>query len=162
MNREIRRKDRALTTEEASSLLQKGEYGILATVSDEGQPYAVPISYAVLDGAIYVHCALAGHKIDNIRQNPAVCFTVIGKTAPFYAPGNFSTTYESCIVFGKARDVSNDTEKERALFALVEKYFPEHVSEAEAYIEKFWERTAVYSISVERITGKARKADPPA
>ena len=40
--REMRRKDRQLTEEEAMDVVRKGEYGVLATVGDDGKPYSVP------------------------------------------------------------------------------------------------------------------------
>ena len=35
--------------EEIKMILQKGEYGILSTVGQDGKPYAVPLSYAWKD-----------------------------------------------------------------------------------------------------------------
>ena len=46
---ELRRKDRAITKEEAITLLNKGEYGILSTVSENGNPYGIPLSYCFID-----------------------------------------------------------------------------------------------------------------
>ena len=43
------------------------------------QPYAVPLSYVFHDQCIYFHCATEGHKLDNIRANPAVSFCVVGQ-----------------------------------------------------------------------------------
>jgi nitroimidazol reductase NimA-like FMN-containing flavoprotein (pyridoxamine 5'-phosphate oxidase superfamily) len=42
----IRRKDRALSEEEAFKILKAGEYGVLSTVGEDGYPYGVPVSYA--------------------------------------------------------------------------------------------------------------------
>ncbi len=53
--RPMRRTDRLLSREEALQILQKGEYGILATAGSDGQPYAVPLSYVVIDNNIYYH-----------------------------------------------------------------------------------------------------------
>lgn len=156
MHEEIRRKDRAMAEKEARALLEQGEYGILATAGTDGQPYGTPLSYAVMNGAIYIHCATLGRKIDNIAANPAVCFTVVGETEPVYDSG-FSTYYASCMVFGTVRPVSDDTEKMAALTELARKYLPAHMDKAEESIKKSWQRTAVYAVSIDRITGKAKK-----
>jgi nitroimidazol reductase NimA-like FMN-containing flavoprotein (pyridoxamine 5'-phosphate oxidase superfamily) len=37
--KELRRKDRAITEDEAIALLNKGEYGVLSTVTENGKPY---------------------------------------------------------------------------------------------------------------------------
>ncbi|CAK7065313.1 MAG: hypothetical protein DELT_01624 [Desulfovibrio sp.] len=156
MHKEIRRKDRALTAEEARAVLEKCEYGILSMSGGAGEPYAVPLSYAVLDDAVYFHCASVGEKIDTLTANAAVCFTVVGNTEPVY-DGSFSTYYESCIVFGTARPVADDAEKHRALMKIAEKYLPGHMDKAEGDIKKSWNRTAVYAVGIDRITGKSKK-----
>ena len=78
MNRSMRRKDRQMSQESARELLNHGDYGVLSSVDEEGQPYGVPVNY-VYDGekTIYFHCAREGHKLDNLRSNPRVCFTIV-------------------------------------------------------------------------------------
>ena len=44
--REMRRKDRLLDSADAVEILKNGEYGVLATVTEDGSPYSVPMSYA--------------------------------------------------------------------------------------------------------------------
>lgn len=43
--REMRRQDRKLESEEILEILSNGEYGVLATATDEGKPYSIPLSY---------------------------------------------------------------------------------------------------------------------
>lgn len=50
--KEMRRKDRAITEEDARELLNTAEYGILSTVSEDGEPYGVPLDYCVVDNNI--------------------------------------------------------------------------------------------------------------
>jgi hypothetical protein len=54
----IRRKDRLLSEDEAMSLLENGEYGVLSISSTEEGVYGIPINY-VWDKqqSIYFHCA---------------------------------------------------------------------------------------------------------
>jgi nitroimidazol reductase NimA-like FMN-containing flavoprotein (pyridoxamine 5'-phosphate oxidase superfamily) len=114
----------------------------------------VPVSYCVVDGAIYFHCAVEGHKLDNIQDNPRISFCVVGETE--LLPAEFATRYESCIVQGAASEALGE-EKGRALEGLVRKYSPAFVTEGRAYIEQQWARTRVFRISVESISGKARR-----
>lgn len=51
------KKDRQLSDEVAYALLKGGEYGVLSTVDEDGQPYGVPVSYALEGNLIYFHCA---------------------------------------------------------------------------------------------------------
>lgn len=152
----IRRKDRQINDEECRDLLRRGEYATLATVDAAGQPYATPLSYVHREGQIYFHCALDGHKVDNLRQNPKACLSVVGATQPFYG-GGFSTIYESVVVFGPVREVVDEAEKYAALYALAEKYLPEHLEHADPDITKYSGRTLVFALTPETMTGKALK-----
>ena len=156
--REMRRKDRQLTEEEAMDVVRKGEYGVLATVGDDGKPYSVPLSY-VLDeekGALYFHgTAAGGQKMDNILANPSVCFTVVMNTEVL--PAQFSTKYYSANVFGTAKVVEEEEEKKKALLLLVRKYAPDYEEQGRAYIERAIGAVAVVRLDVEQVTGKARK-----
>jgi nitroimidazol reductase NimA-like FMN-containing flavoprotein (pyridoxamine 5'-phosphate oxidase superfamily) len=153
----MRRKDRAVGESEALELLGRGQYGVLATVGEEGEPYAVPLSYVFREGKIYFHSAPAGRKIDNLRYRPRVGFTVVGKAAPVFERG-FSTNYESAMISGTASEVVDENEKYAALYALAEKYLPEHLDKADAYIRHAFPDVAVYAIEIERTSGKARRA----
>ena len=156
--REMRRKDRQITEEEAMDVVRKGEYGVLATVGDDGKPYSVPLSY-VLDeekGALYFHgTAAGGQKMDNILANPSVCFTVVMDTEVL--PAQFSTKYYSANVFGTAKVVEEEEEKKKALLLLVRKYAPDYEEQGRAYIERAIGAVAVVRLDVEQVTGKARK-----
>jgi nitroimidazol reductase NimA-like FMN-containing flavoprotein (pyridoxamine 5'-phosphate oxidase superfamily) len=154
MANDMRRKDRAIPDSEAKEILAKGEYGVLSTVSPEGQPYGVPLNYSYTGDAIYFHCAVEGHKLANMQANKKVSFCVVGKTEVL--PDKFGTKYESVIVFGEAREVDGD-EKQQGLVELVKKYSPGFIKEGLEYIEKGGDKTRVYKISTESITGKARR-----
>ncbi len=66
MFKEMRKKDREVLGEDIEKILTNGEYGVLATVGENGYPYTVPLSYVYQDNSIYFHCAKEGHKLDNI------------------------------------------------------------------------------------------------
>ena len=155
MQRGIRRKDRLLDAPAARALLEEGEYGVLSTCGSDGQPYGVPVNYVLMDGDIVIHSATTGHKLENIAENPKVSFTVVGKTE--LLPEKFATCYESVIVFGTAAIVDAPDLKRTALRALVAKYAAEHATAGDAYIEKLLEKTRVIRVSVDSITGKARR-----
>jgi nitroimidazol reductase NimA-like FMN-containing flavoprotein (pyridoxamine 5'-phosphate oxidase superfamily) len=150
----MRRKDRLITNAETISILEKGEYGILSTVSSNNEPYGVPINYCLIDECIYFHCAIEGRKINNINSNPRVSFCVVGNTEVL--PYQFGTIYESCIVQGLASE-SFEEEKQLALEGLIHKYSEDFVFEGLEYINKLKDKTRVFKISIESISGKARK-----
>ena len=154
MERKLRREDRAMPESEARDILQAGEYGILSTVSNDGQPYGVPVSYAYTGEVIYFHCAVEGHKLDNLSSNNRVSFCVVGQTQVL--PDKFATNYESVVVFGKAFEVTDD-EKHAGLVELLKKYSPDFIEKGQRYIAGDGHKAKVYKIVIESMTGKARK-----
>jgi hypothetical protein len=152
----MRRKDKAMQDGAIIGLLQNGEYGVLSTVNGNEQPYGVPLNYVLMNNCIYFHCALEGHKLDNLAANPKVSFCVVGRTKVL--PAEFSTEFESVIVFGRASLIEGE-ERYQALNALIEKYSPEFVSEGSAYIEKFDSQTNLVRIEIQHMTGKAKMSN---
>ncbi len=148
----MRRKDKALPDEATADLLQRGEYGVMSTVDDKGQPYGVPLSYVFQNDCLYFHCALEGRKLDNLLSDSRVSFCVVGHTRVL--PAKFSTEYESVIVIGKASVVQGG-ERNEALLGLVDKYSSEFAEEGRRYIEKLDKKTTVVKIEVVKMTGKA-------
>lgn len=150
----IRRSDREITIQEAKDLLVNAEYGIMSTVGKDGQPYGLPLSYVYKNDCIYFHCAVSGHKLENIEHNPKVSFCVVGKTKVL--PDKFATEYESTVVFGVASEV-NGAERYDALLLLLEKYCSDFIAEGKQYIEQKDKTTKVFKIEIDRISGKARR-----
>ena len=150
--KEMRRKELAVTEEESTALLNKGEYGVLSTASKDGEPYGIPLSYCVIDNCIYFHCAVEGQKIDNIEQNKSVSFCVVGNTKVL--PADFGTKYESVIAAGEIEEVF-ETDKQTGLEGLLQKYSPGYREKGLEYIATLWEKTKVFKISINRLTGKA-------
>ena len=152
--RELRRKDRAISEEEAMALLNRAEYGVLSTVSESGEPYGVPLNYCVVDRSIYFHCAVEGRKIDNIKHNKSVSFCVVGNTEVL--PDQFGTKYESVIVSGEIEEVFDDT-KQTALEGLLHKYSKDFFEKGLEYIQTLGGKTRVFRISINNLSGKARR-----
>jgi len=154
MHRNVRRKDREIGLELATNLLAEGEYGFLATVGMDGQAYGVPLNYVYKNNCLYFHCALEGHKLENIKANSKVSFCVVGKTRVL--PDKFSTEYESAIAFGTASVVQGN-ERHNALLSILEKYSPDFMEEGKKTIAKYNDKTTVIKVDINQITGKARK-----
>lgn len=153
--KDLRRKDRAITDEEAIALLNRAEYGVLSTICPDGQPYGVPLNFCIMDHAIYFHCAVEGQKVDNIEKNNSVSFCVVGDTE--IMPDKFGTKYESVIVSGTIQEAV-DKEKQMALEGLLTKYSRNFFESGLEYIEKLKGKTRVFKITIKRLTGKARRA----
>lgn len=152
--RELRRKDRAITEDEAIAVLNKAEYGVLSTVSPNGEPYGVPLNFCIMDNCIYFHCAMEGRKIDHIEKNRSVSFCAVGDTE--ILPETFGTRYESVIASGKAEEVF-DAHKQAALEGLLKKYSFDYFEKGLEYIETLKSKTRVFKIGITHLSGKARR-----
>lgn len=150
----MRRTDRQITDKETLDILQNGEYGIMSTITPLNEPYGVPLNYCVIGENIYFHCALLGEKIDSIVLNPKVSFCVVGKTEVL--PEQFAMKYESCIVGGIAKEVFEE-EKQAALEQLLHKYSEDFIPEGLKYRDSLNTKTRVFKISIQTISGKARR-----
>lgn len=156
--KEMKRKEKQLTSEETDRLLQIGVFGVLSLAGPGGVPYGVPLNYVYYNGSIYFHCAVEGLKLDLINENSQVSFCVVVDAVVI--PERFSTRYSSVILSGRALEVF-DQEKRRSLTALLEKYSPGHLEEGIQYLEKAWGRTKVYRIDIEDCTGKGTITSHP-
>lgn len=154
MAREMRRKDREASPEEARELMARGEYGVLSTVGPDGEPYGVPVSYTYRENEIYFHSAPEGRKVDHLLAGRQASFCVVGETEVL--PEKFGTRYESAIASGKVRELQGD-EKKQALAWLIEKYSPEFQSEGAEYIENASGKTRVFGLRVSELSGKHRR-----
>lgn len=153
----MHRKDREISAEECAVVLHKAEYMVMATADGRGMPYATPLSFVYFEGKIYFHSGMhKGHKASNLAENPYCSLAIVGDTLPVYTK-NFTTYFESVLVFGKVREIVCEDRKKAVLFALAEKYLPQHMDKAEKDISASLARTAVYEITAEKITGKAKK-----
>jgi uncharacterized protein len=149
--KEVRRKDKQTSNAEACSLLDTAEYGVLSTVDADGQPYGVPLNFVYKNNCIYVHCAMQGHKLENLANNPKASFCVVENAE--IIPSNFSTKYQSAIAFGIVSEVQGQERYDGFLW-LLEKYSPNHIEEGKEYTKKMDKATKLIKIEVQHISGK--------
>ena len=67
MFRESRKPEKNLSEAEMKEILEVAEYGVLATIGDDGYPYGVPLNFVYDGKAVYFHGAKEGHKVDNLK-----------------------------------------------------------------------------------------------
>ena len=150
--REMRRKDRALTCEQAWEIVEKSSFGVLSMLTEENTPYCVPLNFVREGDALYFHCANEGWKTELLRRNGAVCVSFVAE-AEIDAPA-LTTKYASATVFGTAGEVTGAEEKARLLTLLARRFAPGHkdaVQKEAAYLPV----TALWRIKVNTITGKS-------
>ena len=155
MARKIWQAQRKLSAEETEALLTSGKEGVLAVNGDDGYPYAVPVNYVYLDGAIYVHTAQHGYKVEAIQANSKVCFTAVLSSEINEA--DTTTKFESVIATGDAVLLTDIGEKERAMEEIVRRLAPSNVAGGMATIQRLLPAVGMIKINVTELTGKANR-----
>ena len=155
MMRNMRRKDREKPRDFALAVVDNCAYSVMATVNPDGSPYCIPLFMAREGEWLYFHCAMEGHKIDNLRAENRVCVTCVGEQKPI--PGTFSIEFESAVIFGAASEVTEREEKIHALELISRRYMPDNMAAFDDAIKRQLDVTAVWKIHIDGIKGKARK-----
>ena len=153
MFRPIRKKKNEISTDKAKALLHSSRRGVLAVNGDDGYPYAIPINYLYDEEneKIIFHGAKAGHKVDALKKNDKICFTVFGNEmvkeeawAPFL---------QSVVVFGRCHLVESQEEAIALVKKFAAKYYPnmDMVNEEAASSGR---AVQMFEIQIEHLSGK--------
>lgn len=125
----MRRKDReVLGDENIAKIIEQCTTCHVAMMDDAGVPYVIPLSfgYSLKNGflELYFHCAHVGKKLDCIRKNPNVAFSMCVENRieihedVYCKSGRF---YASVVGQGKAEIVEDSAEKCRGLSLLMDR-----------------------------------------
>ena len=115
-----------------NTLLDSVEYGTLALCADN-KPYSLPINFVRIDDTLYFHGSKSGKKIDILKQNPKVAFSVVESASMIqsYFSSNDGLAcpatqfFKSIMIEGEVAFVEEYDEKVTALSALMQKLQPE-------------------------------------
>lgn len=133
-------------------LLQEADVVTVAFHAEE-HPYVIPLNFIFMNNALYMHSATEGRKLDCLKSNPCVGFSV-HKVLEIDRE-HATTRYESLCGEGRAVLVDDPDEKQKALAALAEKY----QSRCELPVpERMLKMTAVIRINILHMSGKYNPA----
>lgn len=150
MFREMRRIKQLLPQEETVRIVNEATCAVVGVIGDDGYPYTFPISHALDGNKLYFHSAKAGHKIDAIKNNPKVSFTVVGRDDVVAA--EYTTRFQSVQAFGKAY-IAEDAEERMKGFRLLAEKFAD-MSKFDKNMEDDGGNAVVVVIEIEHMTGK--------
>jgi len=122
----MRRSDKqVIETAVIEAILREGTVCFLA-LADGNSPYVVPLSYGYAGNALYFHCAPEGMKINIIRANPSVSFSIVAGHEVLAADNacSWGARYRSVTGFGRATILSDSAGKEEALRIIIRHYSP--------------------------------------
>lgn len=156
----MRRVDREITdTKELIEIIEKSKVCHVAMI-DGDFPYMVPLSFGyemTEEGLVlYFHSAKEGKKLDIIRKNSNVCFTISTQEKLIInddIPCSSGCTYASVIGMGTAEILESAEEKCHALSVLMK----HQAGKTFIFDEKQAEMVCVFKISVKEFTGKRKK-----
>ena len=141
--------------------LNEEHVGRIATIDENGYPQVIPMNFAFVNDAVYMHSYPKGEKLDNILRNPKAGFEVDRELE--FLPSYFShptdasqadTLYISVVIKGTASIVEDDQEKTEALNGLMLKYQPEGGYVPLKPGDLVLDEVAVIKITPESIRGK--------
>jgi nitroimidazol reductase NimA-like FMN-containing flavoprotein (pyridoxamine 5'-phosphate oxidase superfamily) len=151
---------RWMTETSAYEFLARQTEGRLATSNRAGEPYITSLNHLLDGGRIYFHCNPTGRMLENLAENPRVCFEVseVEKiVASEGLPCYCATRYTSVLAFGAARLLNDEGEKAAVLNRMVERFA--NGKSFEPILESHAATCAVVEIGVDKISGK-RNVDP--
>jgi len=150
---EMRRKERRIEQRrELEQILEQGDVLYLALARDD-EPYLVPLNYGYDGQDIYFHGAAQGLKMELLRRNPKVCFSVVVgmRIKPADKPCQWGVMGRSVVGFGRAVILDDEQEKIYALNQILSHYG----GEGEPFGDKILAKTAVIRIQIDSLAGKA-------
>ena len=142
--------------EEMETFLREEELGYLGLADSDGRPYVVPLNYSYHDGKVLFHCALEGRKLDCIRANPNVSFTVARQAEsvrPHAQGGDCHIDSDSVICTGTARIIDDLDERATTLNAFNRAFRPK----AEDIPAEQVEGCGVVEITLTQMTGRRER-----
>lgn len=149
--RQLRRLKQEAGRQECEEVLSSAMRGILAVHGENGYPYGLPLNYLYYDGRIYFHCAKEGHKLDAIRADEKVCFTVLSQ--PVKNPGEWWNCFTSVICFGRISEINDEKKADCLLRLLGAKYFPDGY-DIDADILKNARNAVILELTIDHMSGK--------
>jgi nitroimidazol reductase NimA-like FMN-containing flavoprotein (pyridoxamine 5'-phosphate oxidase superfamily) len=160
---QIRRADRMMSDERVLLTLARGYSGRLATVSEDGFPYCIPLLYLWMNGEVYWRTTSAGGYLRaNIDRERRVCFQIDEEQGVFDY-GRFECdsgrAYRSVCLFGRIRIVEDRDVKQRFCEASMAKYGKPETQRAKGLFPRI-DIITVYAVAIERMTGKEQALPP--
>jgi len=148
----MRLKEKEISSEnEILNILKRARICHLA-LSNENQPYMVPLHFGYYKNRLYFHSASEGKKLTMIRKNPDVCFSIVtdieiiqGETAC-----QWQSRYRSITGFGTASLVTDSGKKIEAL-NIIMSHYTEGPFE---YDQKALDQCLIIQIDIRSMTGK--------
>jgi uncharacterized protein len=147
--------------EQIDAILDEALICHLAYVKD-GEPRVIPTIHARVGDTLYVHGSNASRTLRTAKGGPPVAAEVTLLDGLVLARSAFhhSMNYRSVVVYGRAREVTDPTEKFDAQRALVEHVVHGRAVDARLPNERELGQTTILAIPIEEASAKVRTGPP--
>jgi hypothetical protein len=152
----MRRSDKQITDiADLEAILHSAQICHLSMV-DEGKPYVVPLNFGYENNTLYFHSAPEGRKIDVLKKNPDVCFSIVARHELVVSERACSWTAEFSSVTGtgKAEILTDREEVEKGLTILMQQYSDEDYD----FSGEDLSEVIVIKVDIQEMTGKESKS----
>lgn len=128
----------------------------------DGQPFVIPTAYGRKGDVLYIHGARASRMQKALADGRDVCVTVTLVDGLVLARSAFhhSMNYRSVVVFGRARAVEAEEEKNAALEAFTEHVMPGRWDDVRWPTAQELAATTVLAIQLSEASAKVRTGPP--
>ena len=153
----MRRNDKEITEQRQMDDIIRNSLVCRVALAKDNMPYVVPLSFGYDGGAIYLHTAPEGKKIEYFEANPSVCFEFERQVELRRHPQSackWSFSFESVIGYGTTSELVDPAEKVRALNEIMRQYSGKTWPLESASMAT----VRVWKIAVTSMTGKQSKA----
>lgn len=139
------------------AILDAGMLCHVAYVID-GQPFCTPTIHWREGDMLYWHGSSAGRMLRHLKTGTPACLTVSHLDGLVLARSGFnhSANYRSAMCFGTARLVEDPTEKEKALRAVIDRFYPDRSTLLRPTTGQEIKATAVIGMRIEDASAKVR------
>ncbi len=168
----MRRSDRELDQEIALKIIDECQYATLSCVDEKGEVFSIPISIARDGMSIYIHGAKTGSKARLYKDGKIVELVAVSHNrvpTPSYeycesikdsaselGSRVFTTEYQSAIAKTKAYEVTNESQKIKALELLCKKYTPNYMDYFDTAAIGSLSKINIYELKIEYLSAKAK------
>ncbi len=152
----MRRKEKEITESEIiGSIFEKADVCHVA-FADNNTPYIVTMNYGYVLGsenALFFHCAPEGRKIEMMKKNSRVCFTIDTDHRLYTGQKacDWGMKYRSVVGYGHLTEVTGADERKAALVHIMEHH---GASGLDNFDERVLARTKVLRLDITEMTGK--------
>ena len=120
----MRRKEKEITyPPHIEDIIERSSVCRLA-MSDDGQPYVIPLCYGYKDNTFYLHSAGEGRKLDILKKNDRVCIEIDNDCEIIRGDDAcaWSMKYRCVVGFGRASFIDDDEAKRMAFDVIMDHY----------------------------------------